>query len=101
MVDNKKSSKEKAEEKELPLKQKDDSSTNLRTETSSSSISININFEKSTSSIQYSKVFLETNKKIIESLSNSSIPSLRISVRKTIYEALLNKEELDGNKINI
>ncbi len=42
------------------------------------------------------------NKKIIESLNNSSHPNIRNSVRKTIYEAILNKEEVEGShKINI
>jgi len=41
------------------------------------------------------------NQKIIESLNNQSHPTIRNSVRKTIYEALVNKEETDGKFIII
>jgi hypothetical protein len=101
MVDGKKSSKDKKPEAVSESKEREDI-TSLKKDSSSNSINININIEKTSSGniVQYSKVFVETNKKIIESLSNSSLPSLRNSVRKTMYEALLNKEELDGKILN-
>jgi DNA-directed RNA polymerase subunit M/transcription elongation factor TFIIS len=40
---------------------------------------------------------VELNKKVTESLNNTSHQPIRNSVRRTIYEALLNKEEVEGN----
>jgi hypothetical protein len=40
--------------------------------------------------------FQAINKKNLEKLNYSSHPALRNSVRKTLYEALLNKQELEG-----
>jgi hypothetical protein len=52
---------------------------------------ININKNK-----RISKSFQEIHKKNLEKLNSSSHPSLRNSVRKTLYEALLNKQEPEG-----
>jgi len=94
MVDSKKSKKTEGVSEN---KEKEDAQSGVAK--SSNSIYINIEKTSSGSIVQHSKVFIETNKKIIESLSSSSLPSIRNSVRKTMYEALLNKEEMDGKPI--
>jgi hypothetical protein len=93
MVDVKKKDKEVTEAKT------NENNSELKKENSTSSI---IKFEKngSTGSMpELSKFFIETNKKIADSLVNSSYPSLRNSVRKTTYDALVNKEEVESKFI--
>ena len=106
MIDSKKSSKDKEkEENEDKNKEKETfilgGSKTLTKQGSSGSINLEktCSFVSTTSTVEYSKIFLEANKKVIETLSSSSLPSLRNSVRKTTYDALLNKEELDGNNL--
>jgi hypothetical protein len=104
MIDSKKSSKDKQiEESEDKHKEKETFHTGaIKTTLTKQESNGSINLEKgnsfvsTTSTVEYSKIFLEANKKVIDTLSSSSLPSLRNSVRKTTYDALLNKEELDG-----
>jgi hypothetical protein len=94
MVDSKKSIKDKKSEEVSENKEKEEMQS-LKKE-SINSIYLNNEKLSSGNTFQHSKIFVETNKKIIESFSSSSLPSIRNSVRKTMYEALLNKEEMDG-----
>ncbi len=106
MIDSKRSSKDKEkDENEDKHEEKEILNTSVIKTLTKQGSTGSINLDKSnsflstTSTVEYSKIFLEANKKVIETLSSSSLPSLRNSVRKTTYDALLNKEELDGKNL--
>ena len=101
MVDNKKPNKE-VEDKDKDNTDIKDYKTALKPESNfiREDSKNSLHLEKTNSSIsvtQLSKEFTLINKKVLAGLSSSSLPSLRNSVRKTLYDALLNKEELEGN----
>lgn len=82
IVDNKKSQKPKSE---------------IKPQMETSKLEESFSNEAPNSIIEKSNNFDIIHKKNLDKLNSSSYTSLRNSVRKTLYEALLNKERLDGN----